>query len=118
MTKRCEICGTRPMTSGRNDSLPYCDPCATEADWENVHSDNGHDDEEAVANGWDTAESVAACWICHPELNEAAKDYTPRTGTSRTDAARTTHRSHAGCDHARTPKARAACRKAGGPKVN
>lgn len=115
------------------DSLPYCDPCATEAGWENVHSDDAHDAlAQAIATNvyatWMTPAiladaastpgfTMANCWICHPELNQAAKDYTPRTGTPRTDAAKTPHRSHAGCDHAVTPKARAACRKAGGPKA-
>jgi hypothetical protein len=49
----------------------YCLPCADEGQMEIAHT-NGH---ESIPE--------AECWYCHPELNEANKPYTPRTGTSR-----------------------------------
>jgi hypothetical protein len=113
--KLCSICGTRVVGTGKGwdtaqaRTLGYCTPCMTEAEWENVHSDSGHADENCVANGWDTQDSVDACWVCHPELNEAAKDHTPRTGHTNTRAkSRTSHADH---HHPRTPEARATCRK-------
>jgi hypothetical protein len=130
--RKCEICNTRPVgNEAKAEGFKYCDPCYTEANWENTHSDYGHDDidtyslenttfkVQAEVDRYisDTKVEMASCWICHPELNEATAAYTPRTGTPRTDAANTPHRSHAACNHPATPKARAACRKAGGPKV-
>lgn len=86
-SKRCTICATRPAggkeakAEGFSD---YCDPCWNEANWENTHSDHGHDDAGCVAMGWDSQESLDACWICHPELNKASKEYVAKgAGTSR-----------------------------------
>ncbi len=97
----CIICGKRKgMTSAQRNReglgrefSDQCLPCHTEAGFENQHSDDAHD---AVANGADPAEftggqatvdsikkDMETCWICVPALNEAAKDYTPRAGTSR-----------------------------------
>jgi hypothetical protein len=85
MAKTCRSCQSRPIGTGNPGNgmyaedaanakaLDLCRPCATEGGWENIHSD-GHSDSEA---------EVAACWICHPELNRAGWDPTPRTGTSR-----------------------------------
>lgn len=116
--KICSLCNTRSVGTGKGDgtedvtfarSMGYCIPCTVEADWENVHSDNGHDDADCVANGYDTQDSVDDCWICHPELNEATKEHTPRTGHTNTVAkSRTSHADHY---HPRTPEARSACRK-------
>lgn len=86
-----------------------CIPCYEEGSWENTHSDNAHDDIAAdnfpfeattfaLNEGSGTEEerraayeayiasekaAMADCWICHPELNQASADYTPRNGTSR-----------------------------------
>jgi hypothetical protein len=49
----------------------YCLPCADEGQMEIAHT-NGH---EYIPED--------ECWYCHPELNEAEKPYTPRSGTSR-----------------------------------
>ena len=119
--RKCSICSIRSIGSGKGDDadharqMGYCNPCLTLAEHENRHSDTGHDDAGCVAMGWDTQAGVDRCWVCHPELDMTSTEV--RTGTPRTDAANTAHRSHAGCDHEVTPKARAACRKAGGPKV-
>lgn len=88
---RCEICNTRPiMTDAQKRasgvSFPYCLPCLTEAEWENTHSDYGHDeDSETIVPAGDDENNhrVEGCWICFPELNETTKPYKERTGTSR-----------------------------------
>jgi hypothetical protein len=49
----------------------FCLPHADEGQMDIAHM-NGH---EGI--------SEDECWYCHPELNEANKPYTPRTGTSR-----------------------------------
>ncbi|WVX87815.1 hypothetical protein SEA_BILLDOOR_33 [Gordonia phage BillDoor] len=61
---------------------------------ENDHNDNGHD------------EAVADCPLCGT--------YDPRTkqGHTKTKGTKQVHRSHADCDHPKTPSARAKCRKA------
>ncbi|QGJ95988.1 hypothetical protein PBI_YARN_31 [Gordonia phage Yarn] len=61
---------------------------------ENDHNDNGHD------------EAVADCPLCGT--------YDPRTkqGHTKTKGTKQVHRSHADCDHPKTPAARAKCRKA------
>lgn len=90
-TARCEICNTRPQMTAKQRrehgvNLPYCDPCLTEGEWENTHSDWGHDakSETIVPAGDDeNGHRVEGCWICFPELNRASENYTERTGTSR-----------------------------------
>lgn len=108
----CVICHKRPGMSAAQrryqgvgaDFADQCEPCHIEAGWENSHSDNSHAELAATPEGqipsnWgfssDSTEeqklaSVALlrqeaeqCWICHPELNRASAEYTPRTGTSR-----------------------------------
>ena len=71
-----------------------CFPCFEAWMMENDHNDNGHD--EAVAN-------------C-PECGT----YDPRTkqGHTKTKGTKQVHRSHANCNHDKTPAARAKCRKA------
>jgi hypothetical protein len=88
--KRCEICDTRPIMPGgrmlqvHGVKFPYCEPCLVEADWENTHSDYGHDVDGPEADDYTTAGAhVTGCWVCNPELNEASATYTPRTGVSR-----------------------------------
>lgn len=80
-----------------------CFPCGDEGQMDIQHL-NGH---EHI--------SEDDCWGCHPEMNEALKPHTPRTGTSRVGAANSAHHSHIACyvtkgGHERTPEARAACR--------
>lgn len=84
--KRCEICNQRPAggkDAKANGLGQYCDPCYEEANWENTHSDNGHFDADAVLKGYESQEVLDACWICHPELNQASAAYVARQGTSR-----------------------------------
>lgn len=71
-----------------------CFPCFEAWMMENDHNDHGHD--EAVAN-------------C-PECGT----YDPRTkqGHTKTKGTKQVHRSHANCNHDKTPAARAKCRKA------
>lgn len=52
-----------------------CGPHNEEGLWENTHNDEQHGDHEA-----DTIDDPA-CWICHPELNEATAP--ARKGTSK-----------------------------------
>jgi hypothetical protein len=103
-TAKCEICATRPVPSlrvrdeaGMSRDMKYCVPCFEEANWENTHSDGAHEGFEALTvrkggfknkaelEAWkaEKREETKACWICHPELNEATREYTPREGTSR-----------------------------------
>lgn len=56
----CNVCNRRKAAANQ-----LCTLCSEEGEWENEHSDRGHED----ANG----ETDAACWICHPELNKATK---------------------------------------------
>jgi hypothetical protein len=88
-------CG-RPASSDSPEGR-ICQICLTEAEWENIHSDNGHEGIESLTKAETNFKTVKAfnafvaetkaeteqCWVCHPELNEAKKAYTPRTGTSR-----------------------------------
>jgi hypothetical protein len=93
----------RPIGSGPGNDAVYaksvkmCNPHATEAGYENEHSDYGHETFETLtvrkssfktkaeldAYKAQLREETARCWICHPELNEATKPYTTRQGTSR-----------------------------------
>lgn len=108
MKKLCSITNcTRHVATGEHSGYEdksycreqgFCYPCGDEGQHEISH-DNGH---ESI--------SVDECWICHPELNKAAADYTPKKGHTNTIAK--TYSSHANCDHAKTPADRAKCRKA------
>lgn len=102
-SKRCAMeCG-RPVTSDSPESQ-LCAPCLEEAEWENSHSDNAHEDVTNLPVGeipahWtfkartSKASKLAqvasvrteteTCWICHPEFNKAKASYTARVGTSR-----------------------------------
>ncbi|TNH23959.1 hypothetical protein FHG89_25965 [Micromonospora orduensis] len=81
----CRSCGTRSIGSGSGDSndrdtakaVELCVPCHEEAQWENEHSDRGHDSLPA------DSEERAGCWICRPGLNRASAEYVGRAGTSR-----------------------------------
>jgi len=103
--KMCsDECG-RPAANNVADN-GLCHPCNDYAEWENTHSDDGHGTEFEGSNDTD------GCPVCHPELDP--RNAPVRAGHMNTIAK--TRRSHAGCAHVVTPKARAACRKAGGPK--
>jgi hypothetical protein len=84
--KLCETCQTRPaLTAAKSlrifgTEFPYCYPCHELANWENTHSDYGHDLHD---DGTLVGEYTEDCWICHPELDQTRADYTARTGTSR-----------------------------------
>lgn len=77
----CNVCNKRRIGTGGGDqdgkTLGMCNPCATEGGWENAHNDEGHED----ANSGEPR--VEACWICHPELNQASDDYVARKGSSK-----------------------------------
>lgn len=109
MSKVCEICELRPIMSRQAKQehgvdFPYCEPCLVLADWENVHSDQGHDTiaktpvgkypkawgipaahklEADLASVAQEREQMTICWVCNPELDETQREYTPREGTSR-----------------------------------
>lgn len=91
-TKRnsCTECGKR-----HNNFNGLCDACEDFGMWENSHQDDDHENTPDPA-----------CPVCN----------LPRTGHTNT-ATKGPHRSHANCNHPRTPKGRAACRKAGGPQA-
>lgn len=109
MTTTCVDCNTRPAIDG-----PKCRPCAQHEAWQTSHLDWDH---EAVRKGdvgrvmlrdlESTQAEMKKCWVCHPDLDGRNKP----TAT-RTSAGGGTATSHAACDHARTPKAREACRRA------
>lgn len=120
--KLCTLCNTRPVGYGTNGdqqhatTMGYCTPCLTEAEWENTHSDYGHDVDgpEVEPSGEDEVNKrVKGCWECYPELNEAQRTYTPRTRKPATQGTRRTQLNHkTQCKHAQTPAARRACREA------
>lgn len=104
--KLCKVCQLRPAGTGKDfgyEDPEYilqngiCFPCGNETQHEISH-DNGH---ESI--------SEAECWFCDPSKNEAAKPYAKRE-TKGHKAPRRTQLSHTGCVHAKTPKARRACR--------
>lgn len=106
MTKTCRSCKSRKIGTGNPGrgmyaetaefarSVELCRPCATEAGWENMHNDDGHD---GIKNGGaDPSEfggqenldgvltAMKQCWICVPELNKAGMaPATERAGASR-----------------------------------
>jgi hypothetical protein len=71
-TGKCIDCGRKADPNSPSDG-PLCTPHLTEAEHQNSH-DNGHEDIHSIN-----------CWICWPELNEAAKlgARAERQGTSR-----------------------------------
>ena len=88
MTKTCRSCQIRQIATGTVKgadaayvdkgtarAVELCNFCHVEADYENTHSDDGHNDD------------VDGCWICYPELNQRTKaderGTRQATGTSR-----------------------------------
>jgi hypothetical protein len=64
----CNVCGQRRAARDLNGQ---CNPCYEEGAWKNEHQDRSHED----------GATDDACWICHPELNEAKRPV--RAGRSR-----------------------------------
>lgn len=99
--KRCvENCGRPADPESPEGQL--CTEHLEQAGWENTHSDNAHEelaatpDDKLTLKGWtfktkpellawvaEERQTMEQCWICHPELDASAKDYTQRAGTSR-----------------------------------
>jgi hypothetical protein len=101
----CSICQKRPVGSGNGSdpkhaaTMGYCAPCLEEGEWENTHGDDGHEtcptleeindpsaewsDAKDKENALAVRVEIAECWICHPELNEAQKEYKIRNGSTR-----------------------------------
>lgn len=114
----CSLCRRRPRST-HVIGPDLCDPCHEYAGWENTHSDEDHDG-IAAGHGLDSpvgldsiTQTMTACPICNnvtpPWEETPVKTKTaPRVRTNPT----TSNMSHASCSHPRTPKGRAACRKA------
>ena len=114
MKKKCHVCGTRPTTTESPEHL-LCTPCLRWAEAENQHSDDAHDmitaGEEMHISEDNLAEIVRrmkSCDICLGKPDPATIE--PTKGHTNTQAK--SYISHAGCEHARTPKAREICRRA------
>lgn len=121
--KNCHDCGvklTRSNYSVREmGDSPLCRDCFDLAGWENTHNDQGHDDlickcpkvrplADPTHHKRCPMVDTVPCLVCQGITANAAKEFIAT-------AADTTARSwtsHAACKHDRTPKARAACRKA------
>lgn len=118
--KLCGNCNTRTVGTGPGEddatakAVGSCNTCYTEAGWINSHSDWGHDaDSDTIVDpdsGNTDGNRVEGCWVCFPELNLTTRPAVVRTGHKNTAAH--SHNPHTTCKHAKTPKDRAACRKA------
>lgn len=116
LPKNCTECGTRLTSANRASNNGYspdindtCEPCMEYFGWENTHSDEGHD----LPDVENDPQAIADCPVC--------QDQKPgkRTRKANPDADTTakTWSSHAACKHPKTPKDRAACRKARAAKA-
>jgi hypothetical protein len=124
-TKRCTLCKSRPVIGGVRGSVEsvYCQPCMSYAEDENMHSDESHDHYYA-ADASDEIKAEAAklvadgmmsirdnCLVCS-SVDPATVEYVAPKGHSNGGVKPGTKMtSHAGCNHAATKSARAACRK-------
>lgn len=122
MARKCTDCGIRNSHPSTPEGS-FCLPCYDYAGWENQHSDDDHDGVSAgtVTYGMTThktrtdfnlwlasiRDDTNQCPVCRPELDPRSD--TPRTGHTNTRAH--SWNSHSSHGHARTPEARAACRK-------
>lgn len=103
--KLCTACNLRAIGTGGGEdaeyarSMGYCNPCCTRFDHENDHMN-------------DHSRDKAECCVCTPELDLSRAMDAPRKGHTNTVAK--TRGSHAGCQHASTPAARAVCRRSRG----
>lgn len=115
-TRPCSLCKQRPRST-HVIGPDLCDPCHEYAGWENTHNDEAHDEfnltEYAITTGATIDDLRANCPICNDVPPPWTKENTVKTNTrpARTANPTTSHFSHAGCAHPRTPKDRAACRK-------
>lgn len=111
-TRPCALCLKRPRTA-RLFNPDLCHPCYEYCGWENTHSDEGHDN--MSANDPTEATYLADCPICQgvpaPWLTKEEPVKNATTTRPARNVANTRHMSHADCQHPRTPKGRAACRK-------
>lgn len=108
LPKNCTECGTRLTSANRASSNSYhgihdtCESCMEYFGWENTHMDEGHD----LPDVDNDAQAIADCPVC--------QDKKPglRTKKGSTNTKPNSWSSHAACKHPKTPKDRAACRKA------
>lgn len=117
--KLCTDCGERPQDP-TVIGPELCTVCLDYAGWENTHSDHAHDriDTLTLANTIftrqakldqyiaETKADMTVCPVCNPDLD---RRYTKKSGHTNTRAH--SWNSHAGHGHAKTPAARAECRK-------
>jgi hypothetical protein len=104
-SKRCMEIGCQRPASKDSPEGQLCTPCLTKAEWENTHSDYGHDAEASeTTDSHDDAQNkrLNGCWVCFPELDESAADYTPRTGTARSGMVLNTKNGQTGEEKAAT----------------
>ena len=107
-TRPCSLCRIRPRDIFVTSS-DLCDVCHDYVCWENEHSDAGHDSEDP------DAPRPHDCPICNnepPPWTIKEPEMTKTTVAKTRQNPTTSHFSHADCAHPRTPKDRAACRKA------
>lgn len=104
LPKNCTECNTRLTSANRASNNGYgpdindtCEPCMEYFGWENGHADEAHD----VEGNYD--ENCPVCTDSKPGLRT-------KKGSSNTKP--NSWSSHAACKHPKTPKDRAACRKA------
>lgn len=74
---KAKACTQQPCTRKVTEN-DMCTPHNEEGMWENTHEDEGH---ENLTGLEDDADQMYACWVCHPELNEATA--APRKSTSK-----------------------------------
>jgi hypothetical protein len=123
--KICNVCGKRTIGTKGSDPMSariagLCGLCMDEGGWENTHSDNGHDailaKREALSDSGlspEEQEEIDGCWICYPELNEAA-NWKPKAEkpAGKATYVRRPQLNHKGHKHAQASKARRECKEA------
>lgn len=110
LPKNCTECGTRLTSANRASNVwvginDTCEPCQNYFAWENTHSDEGHD--------LPGAEKDPDCPVCQ---NQKPGKRT-RKANADADTTAKSWSSHAACKHPKTPRDRAACRKARAAKA-
>lgn len=99
LTSKNRSSSTTNVGDVHTDRNDVCIRCYDYWGWENTHSDEGHDSLAADARDME-------CLVCRKIAADLAEDkgWTTDTGRKNLD--------HSTCLHPRTPKGRAACRKA------
>jgi hypothetical protein len=125
--KLCNVCEKRRVgTTGEDPASAkhsdMCGLCYDEGGWENTHTDGNHDWvakliergqlELADEQEKEEAKTMANCWICHPELNEAANWKPGKKGVKKAKGFRRPQLNHQGHSHPQIPAARRACKEA------